>query len=51
MFERDCLTAGTSLEGPAIVEGRESTVVVPPGWRAFADPYGNLILSIQGVGQ
>jgi len=51
VFERDGLPAGTSLEGPAIVEGRESTVVVPPGWRAFADPYGNLILLVQGVGQ
>ena len=31
VYDRYALAAGTKLEGPAIVEERESTVVVPPG--------------------
>ncbi|MDX6511373.1 MAG: N-methylhydantoinase, partial [Gaiellaceae bacterium] len=34
VYDRYALAAGTELEGPAIVEERESTVVVPPGRRA-----------------
>ena len=31
VFDRYRLAAGTRVDGPAIVEERESTVVVPPG--------------------
>jgi N-methylhydantoinase A len=34
VYDRYALTSGTRLEGPAIVEERESTLVVPPGRRA-----------------
>ena len=30
--------------GPAIVEQFDATTVVPPGWQASVDRYGNLIL-------
>jgi N-methylhydantoinase A len=33
-------SAGTRVEGPAIVELPESTVLVPPGWRAEVDQTG-----------
>jgi N-methylhydantoinase A len=36
--------AGERIEGPAIVELPESTVVVPPGWRAEPDEHGTLAL-------
>lgn len=51
VFGRACLPVGAFLEGPAIVEGRESTVVVPPEWKSSVDRYGNLILSARGVEQ
>jgi N-methylhydantoinase A len=34
VYDRYALTPGTTLDGPAIVEERESTLVVPPGRRA-----------------
>ena len=36
------------LAGPAIVEERETTIVVPPGWEAKVDAYRNLILERAG---
>jgi N-methylhydantoinase A len=33
---------GEGIEGPAIVELAETTVVVPPGWRAQADEHGSI---------
>ena len=43
VYDRDDLAAGTSLTGPAIVEERESTTVLPPGVTATVDEYANLI--------
>ena len=44
VYARDSLAAGDSFTGPAIVEERESTLVVPPGWTARLHDSGNLIL-------
>lgn len=44
IFARDLLPAGASLTGPAIVEGRESTVLLPPGSSATVDRIGTLII-------
>jgi len=38
VFDRDSLKAGTTLEGPAIVQQLDSTIVVPPGVTAEVDP-------------
>jgi N-methylhydantoinase A/oxoprolinase/acetone carboxylase beta subunit len=43
VYDRYDLAAGTSLTGPAIVEERESTTVLPPGVTATVDEYANLI--------
>ena len=43
VYDRYALAAGTSLSGPAIVEERESTTVLPPGLTAAVDEYANLI--------
>jgi len=40
----DGLASGTTLDGPAIVAGGESTVVVPPGWSLAVDERGTLRL-------
>ena len=44
VYLRDDLPAGFAFEGPAIVEGFDSTVVVPPGWRAEVDEWLNIRL-------
>lgn len=44
VYDRYRLGPGMQLAGPAIVEERETTIVVPPGWHAKVDAYRNLIL-------
>jgi N-methylhydantoinase A len=45
VYRRDALPAGARLQGPAIVEERESTTVLPPDMEAEVDTYGNLLVS------
>ena len=47
IVRREALAAGTRLDGPAIVESMDSTVVVPPGWSLHAAPSGILDLEKQ----
>ncbi len=42
VFYRGKLRAGANIEGPAIVEDYDTTVVVPPGFVASVDEYLNL---------
>jgi N-methylhydantoinase A/oxoprolinase/acetone carboxylase beta subunit len=44
-YQRHLLPLDTPIAGPAIVLQVDSTTVVPPGWSASADRYGNLILT------
>ena len=44
MYDRYALGAGARLAGPAIVEERESTTVLPPGTAATVDEYANLLV-------
>lgn len=44
VFDRDTLGEGSEVAGPAIVEFRESTCVVRPGWRGTIDGVGTLVL-------
>jgi N-methylhydantoinase A len=44
VYLRDDLPAGFAFEGPAIVEGFDSTIVVPPGWNAEVDQWLNIRL-------
>lgn len=46
VYDRYALVAGFSIEGPAIVEERESTTVVPPGDLLWVDERLNLRLKI-----
>jgi N-methylhydantoinase A len=48
VYERGALSTGTTFEGPAIVEGSESTVVVPPGSSGERDEHGTLLLEVDG---
>jgi N-methylhydantoinase A len=41
---RDGIVSGTSINGPAIIEAMDSTIVVPPGWQARIDELGYIRL-------
>jgi N-methylhydantoinase A len=45
VYSRDELVAGQRLAAPAIVEEWTSTTLVPPGWQATVDQFGNLVLT------
>jgi N-methylhydantoinase A len=44
VFDRYKLGPGATFPGPAIVEERESTAIVPPGARATIDAHHNLVI-------
>ena len=46
IYDRYGLRAGDGIDGPAVVEEVDSTVVVHPGYRSVVDEYGNLFLSV-----
>jgi N-methylhydantoinase A len=46
IYDRYKLGAGMRLAGPAIIEERESTSVLPPGVAATVDEYANLVAEI-----
>ena len=44
VYRRDGLRLGQTLQGPAILEGMDSTVIINPRWGARVDEYGNCIM-------
>jgi N-methylhydantoinase A len=49
LYTRDKLRAGNKLSGPALIVQFDTTTVIPPGWKAQVDPWGNLIiLNVRG---
>ena len=44
IFRREMLSPDSIVQGPAILEGVDSTVVINPGWNGRIDEYGNCIL-------
>jgi N-methylhydantoinase A/oxoprolinase/acetone carboxylase beta subunit len=44
-YERAEIATGQRIVGPAVVEDRDSTAVVPPRWAAGLDPLGNLVVT------
>ena len=46
IYDRYALPPGIGLTGPAIVEERESTTVLPPGVEAVVDEYANLVVQV-----
>jgi N-methylhydantoinase A len=46
VYDRYQLALGMSLRGPAIIEERESTVVVGPGARVDIDTYRNIVIML-----
>ncbi len=50
VYEREALRAGHTLMGPAIVQEREATTLVGPGWRLEVDRWGNLVVTAEDSG-
>ena len=44
IYQREQLTCGNRISGPALVIQMDATTVVTPGWRGTVDPFGNLLL-------
>lgn len=44
VYDRSSLRVGRTLRGPVIIQEKESTTVVDPGWRVRVDRQGNLLL-------
>lgn len=47
VYSRPALSPGDSFEGPAVVRGMDSTVVLPPGSRGKVDNYLNILIEVQ----
>ena len=45
VYRRDTLLAGSELVGPAVVEQRDTTTLLAPGFGARVDSYGNLVIT------
>jgi N-methylhydantoinase A len=48
VYDRYALDPDTQIEGPAIVEERESTVVAGPRSTVTVDPHRNLVVDLHG---
>ncbi len=46
VYDRYRLQPGFTAEGPAVIEERESTIVVGPGGQAVVDEHGNVVVSV-----
>lgn len=46
IYDGSRLSVGATFEGPAVVEGTESTTVVPPEQRVSVDEYGTLLVEV-----
>jgi len=44
VYYREGLTSGTTITGPAMIEGNESTITLNPSMDGTLDEYGNLII-------
>ncbi len=51
VYQRAALAEGDAFDGPALIEERESTVVVPPGARVHCDSQRNLVIDLPAVVQ
>lgn len=49
IYDRDSLPLGAAIEGPAIVEQSDSTLVLDPGTTSRVDEYGNIVVAIDQI--
>jgi N-methylhydantoinase A len=49
IYERERLLSGNFVNGPAVIEEPTSTTLIHPTQKLTVDPYGNLIIRLEGV--
>ena len=50
VYERELLSDGTKLTGPAVLESLDSTIIIPPNWEGAMNKEGFILLKNSGVG-
>jgi N-methylhydantoinase A len=50
IYDGERLLAGNRMVGPAIIEERMTTVVIPPGFDCSMDRFGSYVLTRSGDG-
>ena len=46
LYQRDLLHCGHRISGPALILQMDTTIVLPPEWKAEVDSLGNLLLEL-----
>jgi 5-oxoprolinase (ATP-hydrolysing)/N-methylhydantoinase A len=49
-YDRSKLLAGDRIEGPAIINQYDTTTVLPPGFTAEIDRFGNIVMAVGAAG-
>jgi N-methylhydantoinase A len=49
LYRRESLVPGDTVEGPAMITEYTSATLLPPGFNAFVDGYGNLIIQVPSI--
>lgn len=49
VYDRYLLASGMTLEGPALIEERESTALILPGDTGRVDRFGNVLITVSSV--
>jgi N-methylhydantoinase A len=47
VYDRNSLATGQSFTGPAIIEERETTIVIPPHWTVTIDAFGCVVTTLE----
>jgi N-methylhydantoinase A len=47
IYNRTDLLTNTAIQGPAVIESLDSTIIVHPGQEAVTDRYGNLLINLE----
>jgi N-methylhydantoinase A len=50
VWDGETMPAGTRVDGPALIERRDTTVYVPGGMRAVTDDLDNVLIDVGGAG-
>ncbi|MHC4109252.1 MAG: hydantoinase/oxoprolinase family protein [Planctomycetota bacterium] len=51
IYERAAMDLGLAIEGPAVIEQEDTTILVEPGWRAEVGEGATLLMTAIGEGQ
>lgn len=47
VYDRTSLASGQKIDGPVIIEERETTIIVLPGWTATVDEFGCIVATLK----